>query len=90
MKKNEELSLVELQRILLARCNNIVSARAITEFSMGRVLAFSKERVLAQNTLQLTRNFGVPLAFLQRSICVPVTHSLLGYFCPVLYMYTQK
>ena len=99
MKKNDELASTELQRILLARCNNItVSARTITQFSMERILAFSMERVIAfsiervlvQNALQLTRNFGVPLAFPQRSIsrsiCVPVTRSVLGYFCPVLYV----
>ena len=64
MKKNDELASIELQRILLARCNNItVSARTITEFSMKRVLVFSIEHVLVQNALQLTRNFGVPLAF---------------------------
>ena len=97
MKKNDELASTELQRILLARCNNItVSARTITQFSMERILAFSMERVIAfsiehvlvQNALQLTRNFGVPVAFPQRSILrsirVPVTRSVLGYFCPVL------
>ena len=57
---------------------------------MERVIAFSIERVLVRNALQLHRNFGVPLAFPQRSIsrsiCIPVTRSLLGYFCPVLYI----
>ena len=62
----------------------------VIAFSMERVIAFSVERVLVQNALQLHRNFGFPLAFPQRSIsraiCVPVTRSLLGYFCPVLYV----
>ena len=62
----------------------------VIAFSMERVIAFSIERVLVRNALQLHRNFGVPLAFPQRSIsrsiCVPVTRSLLGYFCPVLYV----
>ena len=94
MKKNRELSSLELQIILLAHCNITVSARTISSqwnalaFSVERVLAFSMERILVQNVFQFTRNFGVPLAFLQRSIsrsiCVPVTRSLLGYFCPVL------
>ena len=57
---------------------------------MERVLAFSIERVLVQNALPLTRNFGVPLVFPQRSIsrsiCVPVMRSVLGYFCLVLYI----
>ena len=87
------------KNLMLACCNNItVTARNLTEFSMEHVLAFSMERVLAfsiecvlvQNALQLTRNFGIPLAFPQssilRSVCVPVTHSVLGYFCPVLYI----
>ena len=95
--KNYELASTELQRILLARCNNItVSARTITEFSMERVLVFSTERglaflierVLVQNAPQLTRNLSVPLTFPQhsisRSICVSVTRSVLGYFCLVL------
>jgi len=43
---------------------------------MERENAFSLERVLVQNALQLARNFGVPLAFLC-SICVPITRSLL-------------
>ena len=95
MKKTSELSSVELQIILLAHCNITVSARTISSqwnalaFSTERVIAFSMERILVQNAFQLTRNFGVPLAFLQhsisRSICVPVTRSLLGYFCLVLY-----
>ena len=63
----------------------------VIAFSMERVIAFSIERVLVRNALQLHRNFGVPLAFPQRSIsrsiCVPVTRSLLGYFCPVLYVH---
>ena len=90
MKKNDQLSSVELQRILLARCNNItVSARTIhCKFSMEHIFVFLIEGILNQNTLQPTRNFGVPLAFPQRfilhSIWVPVTHSLLRYFCPVL------
>ena len=57
----------------------------VIAFSMECDIAFSIERVLVRNALQLHRNFGVPLAFPQRSICVPVTRSLLGYFCPVLY-----
>ena len=88
MKKNDELASIDLQIILLARCNNItVSGRTITELSMERVLAFSIECVLDQNVLQLTRNFGVPLAFVQHSICVPITRSVLGYFCRVLYLW---
>ena len=96
MKKNSELSSVKLQIILLAHCNITVSARTISSqwnaltFSTEHVIAFSMERILVQNAFQLTRNFGVPLAFLQRSIscsiCVPVTRSLLGYFCLVLYL----
>ena len=94
MKKNSKLSSVELQIILLAHCNITVSAHTISSqwnalaFSTERIIVFSMERILVQNAFQLTRNFGVPLAFLQRSIsrsiCIPVTHSLLGYFCPVL------
>ena len=65
------------------------SLYASHKFSMERVIAFSIERVLVRNALQLHRNFGVPLASPQcsisRSICVPVTRSLLGYFCLVLY-----
>ena len=61
MKKNHELSMVELQRILLARCN--LSLCTSYKFSMECVLAFSIKRVLVQNALQLTRNFGVPAAF---------------------------
>ena len=30
--------------------------------------------------------FSVPFAFAKRSLSVPGTHSLLGYFCPVLYI----
>ena len=108
MKKNSELSSVELQIILLAHCNITVSARTISSqwnalafsterviaFSTERIIAFSMERILVQNAFQLTRNFGVPLAFLQhsisRSICVPVMRSLLGYFCPVLYVRRKK
>ena len=51
---------------------------------------FSMEHVFVPNALQLARNFGVPFAFPQRSIlrsiCIPLTRSLLGYFCPVLYL----
>ena len=57
----------------------------VLAFSVERIVAFSIERVLVQNALLLTRHFGVPLAFPLRSICIPVTHSVLGYFCPVLY-----
>ena len=57
---------------------------------MERVIAFSIEHVLVQNALHFHRNFGVPAAFhlrsISRSICVPVTRSLLSYFCPVLYL----
>ena len=89
MKKNDELALTELQKILLARCNNItVSARTITEFSIERVLTFSCSQKNA--FLFRTRSSSPEIsAFPQRSfscsICVPVTHSVLGYFCPVLY-----
>ena len=66
----------------------------VIAFSMVRVIAFSIERILVRNALQLHRNFGVPLAFPQRSIsrsiCVPVTRSLLGYFCPVLYIFNKN
>ena len=94
-KKNDELLLEELQRISLACCNislyasHKFSMGSIIAFSMERIFAFSIERILVRNSLQLHRNFGVPLAFpkcsISRSICVPVTRSLLGYFCPVLY-----
>ena len=36
------------------------------------------------------QKFCVPLAFLQCSVCVPITRSLLGYFCPVLYARKQN
>ena len=99
MKKINELSSVELQRILLACCNITVSARTIS--SQWNVLSRSQWNALSRsqwNALLRSpenvfsfrmRSFGVPLAFLQRSssrsICVLVTRSLLGYFCPVLY-----
>ena len=95
MKKNDELSSVELQRILLACCNislyasHKFSMERVIAFSMERVIAFSTERVLVGNVLQLQRNFGVPQGSISRSICVPVTRSLLGYFCPVLYLSIQ-
>ena len=57
MKKNDELSSIELQRILLACCNITVSG--------------THYRVLVQNALQLHGNFGVPLAFPQCSTAFP-------------------
>ena len=81
MKKNDELSSVELQRILLACCN--ISLYTSHKFSMERVIAFSIERVLVRNALQLHRNFGVPAAFhfafhLRSSNAFPVRLLLSG------------
>ena len=89
MKKNSKLSSVELQIILLAHCNITVSARTISSqwnvlaFSTDRVIAFSMERILVQNALQLMRNFGVPAAFyfafyLRSSNAFPVRLLLSG------------
>ena len=75
MKGNNELSLVELQRILLARCN--FSLCVSHKFSMERVLAFLFRARSSSTEI---------LAFPQHSICVPVMRSLLGYFRPVLYI----
>ena len=83
MKKNDELSSVELQRILLACCNITVSAwttssqRNTLSRSQWNGLSCSQWNALSRSQwnvfllrtreLQLQRNFGVPLAFPQRS-----------------------
>ena len=89
MKKNDELSSIELQRILLACCNITVSTRVISSqwnallrSQWNALLHSQKEHVFIWNALQLHGNFGVPLVFPQHSIshsiCVLVTCSLLG------------
>ena len=65
MKKNDELSSIELQRILLACCNITVSGTCY------RILSGTRYRVLVQNALQLHGNFGVPLVFPQCSAAFP-------------------
>ena len=62
MKKNDELSSIERQRILLACCNIRVSG------TRYRVLSGMRYHVLVQNALQHHGNFGIPLAFPQCSI----------------------
>ena len=65
MKKNDELSSIALQRILLACCNITVSGTCY------RILSGTRYRVLVQNALQLHGNFGVPLVFPQCSAAFP-------------------
>ena len=89
MKENDELSLVELQRILLARCNfslcvnHKFSMERVLAFSIERIIAFSKERVSCSEPIPAPQKFwhSFAVVFPQRSICVPVIRSLLGYFC---------
>ena len=92
MKKNSELSSVELEIILLAHCNITVSARTISSqwnalaFSMELVLAFSMERVPAHK--KFWHSPGVPAAFyfafyLRSSNAFPVRLLLSGTVCVV-------
>ena len=86
MKKNVELSSVELQRILLACCNITVSMRAIS--SQWNALSRSQWNAFLSGTRSnSTEILAFPQRSISRSICVPVTRSLLGYFCPVLQVY---
>ena len=75
-KKNDELSSVELQRILLARCNITVSARTIRVLDLNgtrsRILNRTQFRVFirtrscserAPARQKFWRSFGVPAAF---------------------------
>ena len=84
MKENDELSLVELQRILLACCNFTVSAGTIS--SQWNAFSHSQKNVfLFRARSSSTEILAFPQRSISRSICVPVARSLLGYFCPVLY-----
>ena len=88
MKKNVELSSVELQRILLACCNITVSMRAIS--SQWNALSRSQWNAFLSGTRSnSTEILAFPQRSISRSIYVPVTRSLLGYFCPVLYFCTM-
>ena len=82
--RNEEKQWPLFGRILLACCNITVSAQTIN--SQWNALSHSKYNAFF---FRMCSSSTEILAFLQpfisRSICVPVTSSLLGYFFPVLY-----
>ena len=86
IKENDELSWVELQRILLARCNFAVSAQTISsQWNLNR----RHSRIL-KRTRSCSERVPPPQRSISRSICVPVTHFLLGYFCLVLYIFSES
>ena len=85
MKKNDELSSVELQRILLACYNITVSMRVIS--SQWNALSRSQWNAFLFGThSNSTEILAFPQRSISHSIRVPVTRSLLGYFRPVLYL----